>query len=93
VTGFDIAPTGDRFVALTYVDAWEFALDLSSRRKAASLRAEEAPHVRVPLRALNQQEAIAYLDDSTLLYDSERGKKEEPAPLMRIGCARKLKNR
>ncbi|MFA5140670.1 MAG: hypothetical protein WC728_15695 [Elusimicrobiota bacterium] len=82
VSSFDISPDGKRFVLLTYANAIEFDHDLSKGPFKAGR------YSKIPLKALTQQEAVAYLPDGRgLLYTSERKRKKD-VPLMRVECYR-----
>jgi hypothetical protein len=82
VTAFDIAPDGSRFLVLTYRDAFEFHADLSRGAPEG-----DGHRCRIALRALPQQEAVAYLPNGCgFLYDSEH-RAGEPVELVRVDCA------
>ena len=84
-TAFDISPDGRRFIVLTYVNAFEFHVDLSGGAMPAT--ADLAPGVdfrEIRLSPLRQQESIAYLGPGAFLYDTEAGAGE--APIMRVRC-------
>jgi hypothetical protein len=71
-TGMDISPDGKRFLVLTYQDAVEFFIDLSSPPTSDSWK-EGQHYRRIPLLVLPQQEAISYTPDGkAFFYTTER---------------------
>lgn len=84
-TAFDISDDGDRFIVLTYVDAFEFYIDLARNSFPATEDLVEGKDFRrIPLEALGQQESIAYLGPDAFLYDTEAFAGR--APIMRVRC-------
>lgn len=84
-TAFDINGDGRRFIVLTYVNAFEFYIDLSEGEFPATEDLVPGVDFReIPLRVLDQQESIAYLGEHAFLYDTEALDGE--APIMRVRC-------
>lgn len=85
-TSFDIAPGGGKFLVLTYEDAYEFNVDLSSSGLKPALQMKKGVDYNViELVSLPQQESITYIDGGKgLLYDSEYRLFE--VPLMKVRC-------
>lgn len=84
-TGMDIAPTGDRFMVLTYQNALELAVDLSLGWPTQLTLGET--YQTIPLRILPQQEAISYLGDGrSFIYSSEVRPPFNEAELIRVSC-------
>ncbi len=86
VTAFDIAPSGAKFLALTYQHAFEFRLDLAtSALKSSDELKEGQDYHLIKLRSLPQQEAITYQPNTkSFIYNTElRGAKVE---LIRVDC-------
>ena len=86
-TAFDISGDGRRFIVLTYVNAFEFYIDLSEGRFPATGGLVPGVDFReIPLEVLGQQESIAYLGENAFLYHTEASDGE--APIMRVRCRR-----
>ena len=84
-TAFDFSPDGSRFLVLTYVNAFEFDIDLSEGTLPPAEDLVEGVDFReIPLEMLAQQESIAYLGEDSFLYNSEAV--GGTAPMMRVGC-------
>jgi hypothetical protein len=84
-TGMDIAPTGDRFIVLTYQNALEFAVDLSLGWPSQLTPGES--YQTIPLQILPQQEAVSYLEDGrSFIYSSEVRPPFNEAELIRVTC-------
>lgn len=85
-TAMDLSDDGRKLLVLTYTNAFEFAIDLSSAApKPASEMVEGVDFEEIPLTQLQQQEAIAYLPDGTgFIYTSEAPGGE--TPIMRVDC-------
>jgi hypothetical protein len=84
-TAFDISDDGQRFIVMTYVNAFEFYIDLS--RAGLPVTEDLVPGVdfrEITLEVLDQQESIAYLGENALLYGTEAVRGE--APIMRVRC-------
>ncbi|MFA6318159.1 MAG: hypothetical protein WC943_12150 [Elusimicrobiota bacterium] len=91
VTAMDISPDGGSFLLLTYGNALEFGVDLSSGPVPAGLE-EGRGCSRIELQRLVQQETAAYLPDASgFLYGTEFGPNKAPgqkAPeLFLVPCA------
>jgi len=73
VTSFDIAQSGDRFLVLTYEDAFEFYFDPSKAPfRPSSVFKEDVDFRAFEIDILDKQEAATYLPDtSAFIYDSE----------------------
>jgi hypothetical protein len=84
-TGMSISADGKRFLVLTYQDAVEFLIDLST--PASPLTWKEGQHYRrIPLQILPQQEAISFSPDGkAFLYSTERMSGD--APIVEVKCA------
>ncbi len=84
-TAFDISGDGRRFIVLTYVNAFEFYIDLSLGAMPSTEELEPGVDFReIRLFPLRQQESIAYLGPNAFLYDTEASGGE--APIMRVRC-------
>ena len=71
-TGMDISPDGKRVLVLTYQDAIEFFVDLSTPLTPDTWK-EGQHYRRIPLLILEQQEAISYTPDGkAFIYTTER---------------------
>ncbi len=71
-TGMDISPDGKRFLVLTYQDAVEFFVDLSTLSTPDTWK-EGQDYRRIPLLVLQQQEAISFTPDGkAFIYTTER---------------------
>jgi WD40-like Beta Propeller Repeat len=83
-TGMDISPDGKRFLVLTYQDAAEFFVDLSTL--PTSNEWKEGQHYRrIPLLVLAQQEAISFTPDgNAFIYTTER--KGTNARMVEVKC-------
>ena len=85
-TGLDIAQHGKSFLVLTYRHAWEFHIDLAEHPVSSPLKLVEGQNYqRIRLLPLRQQEAIAYIpDSSSLLYTTESHR--TGGAIMRVDC-------
>jgi hypothetical protein len=71
-TGMDISPDGKRLLVLTYQDAVEFFVDLSTPPTLDTWK-EGQHYRRIPLLVLPQQEAISFTPDGkAFIYTTER---------------------
>jgi len=71
-TGMDISPDGKRVLVLTYQDAVEFFVDLSTL-PTSEIWKEGQHYRRIPLLVLQQQEAISFTPDGkAFIYTTER---------------------
>jgi len=71
-TGMDISPDGKRVLVLTYQDAVEFFVDLSTPPTPDTWK-EGQHYRRIPLLVLQQQEAISFTPDGkAFMYTTER---------------------
>ncbi len=86
-TDFAIAPDGKSALVLTYGDAFELQLDLSSLPdEPLSDLGASAAYRRIPLVRLPQQESLSYLPDGEgFLYGSEARLQDE-TPLYLVRC-------
>ena len=84
-TAFDFSRDGSRFLVLTYVNAFEFYINLSDQRLPATADLVAVAHFReIPLEMLLQQESIAYLGESAFIYTTEA--LDGTARIMRVRC-------
>jgi hypothetical protein len=84
-TALDISADGTRFIVLTYVNAFEFYLDVSSGGIPLTAELVEGRDFReISLDALLQQESIAYLEVGAFLYETEAV--DRTARIMRVRC-------
>lgn len=85
VTSLDISPDGMKFIVLTYKDAFEFHLDLSSGDDVSVARPRP-----IELTPLKKQESISYLPDGrSFIYSTESKKKD--GPLMQVSCTQAMR--
>jgi hypothetical protein len=91
-TGMDISADGRRLLILTYLNAFEFYLDVSVQSlkpmsdMIAGVDYQEIDLTPADLPRLEQQESIAYLPAGNgFLYTTEAGSRDF-APLMRVSC-------
>ena len=86
VSGMDFSEDGERMIVLTYLDAFEFRIDIT----APSLGLDGGfiagkNYRRIPLAPLLQQEAVAYVPGSGgFVYGTEAGRGR--SPLMGVEC-------
>jgi len=85
-TSMDISEDGRRLLILTYQDAVEFALDLSKAEVVFN-------PVRIRLRALQQQEAAAYVPGEHAFVYTTESMLLFRSPLMKVSCAQPGLNR
>lgn len=86
-TAMDISPDGTRFLLLTYKGAYEFRWDLSAGPlPPTGLLREGVDFVRIPLKALPQQEAIGYSADGSSFFYSSESREGSKAPLAKVSC-------
>ena len=84
-TGMSISADGKRFLVLTYQDAVEFLIDLSTSVSPSTWK-EGQHYRRIPLQILPQQEAISFSPDgNAFLYTTERMSRD--APIVEMKCA------
>ena len=84
-TAFDFSRDGSRFLVLTYVNAFEFYIDLSENAFPVTEDLVDGVDFReIPLETLVQQESITYLGPNALLYNTEAV--DGTARLMRVRC-------
>jgi hypothetical protein len=87
-TAADISADGLRLLILTYVNAFEFFVDLAQGPlKPAQDMIEGVDYREIPLRVQAQQEAVAYAGENTFLYTTERAS-EQDAPILEVRCDR-----
>jgi len=85
ITAFDISPDGKKFIVLTYEDAYEFDMDLSSGLKPSAGLVRDKDYRAIKLVALPQQESIAYIEEGRgFIYDSEYHMFD--VPIMKVEC-------
>jgi len=86
VSAFDIAPNGKRFLLLTYENALEFNIDLSTQKIKPTEQLKKGQDYNViELKSLPQQESIAYLPEgNAFLYNTEHHWFQ--VPIMRVNC-------
>lgn len=86
VSAFDIAPSGGSFLLLTYENALELNIDLSTQniKPAEQMKKGEDYNV-IELKILPQQESIVYLPDGkSFIYNTEHHWFQ--APIMKVYC-------
>lgn len=85
-TSLDISPDGQRFMILTYGNAFEINLDLDTLPSGSVTAINNAtPHTSIPVERLAQQEALTYLPDSyAFIYTTES--KGNASPVIRYNC-------
>ena len=85
-TSFDIAPSGDKFLVLTYRKALEFYTDLSKETlKPSDAMIEGQDYAVLNIPRLPQQEAIAYLENGRdFVYTSELRGNYQAAEIVEI---------
>ena len=84
-TAMDFNRDGSRFLILTYVNAFEFYIDLSEGGFPVTDDLVEGTDFReIPLELLIQQESIAYLGETAFLYNTEAV--DGTARIMRVRC-------
>ena len=85
----DISADGQRMLVLTYLNAFEFYVDLSSSPlKPTSEMVDGVDYQEIEVTALPQQESVAYLPSGEgFLYTTEAGNRSG-APIMRVSCQR-----
>jgi len=88
-TGMDISDDGARLLVLTYMNAFEFDVDLSAGSFPGVVDMVEGEDYReIALQTLEQQESIAYLPSGDgFLYTTESGS-SDGSPIMRVSCFR-----
>lgn len=85
ITSFDISPDGKKFIVLTYEDAYEFDIDLSTGLKPSAGLVRDKDYRAIKLVALPQQESISYIEEGRgFIYDSEY--KMFDVPIMKVEC-------
>lgn len=86
VSSLDIAPDGKSFIVLTYENAIEFNIDLSSDKIKPSSKLQKGVDYNViDIKSLPQQESITYLPDGkSFLYNTEYHWFE--APIFKVDC-------
>jgi hypothetical protein len=86
ITAFDISPSGEQLLFLTYTNALEAELNLStSRIRPTSEWKEGIDYNIIELPSLMQQEAISYLTDgSGFIFNTEYH--EPDAPILEMLC-------
>ena len=83
LTGFDISDCGKKFVVLTYINAFEFDIDLSKVSGGENIKEEKIRVIN--LVPLSQQESISYINNSkAFIYDTEYIDEEQK--IMRVDC-------
>lgn len=87
VTAFDISNDGNKFIILTYNNAFEFNIDLSKANSDSFKTLEkEKDYKIVKLNKLPQQEGIAYLSDyKSFIYNTEYSE-DKPQGLYKVEC-------
>lgn len=88
ITGLDISSAGNRFLAMTYWDAFEFKIDLSKATSETFSKMTKADYKQIALKHLAQQESIAYLPDIYGFVYTTEYKKKYPIDLIKMSCAR-----
>ena len=83
-TGMDISPDGKRFLVLTYQDAVEFFIDLSTPAKP-DIWKEGQNYRRITLRVLAQQEAVSFAPNGRAFIYTTEGKAPN-APIVEMKC-------
>jgi len=84
-TALDFSRDGSRFLVLTYVNAFEFYIDLSEGGLPVTEDLVDGADFReIPLELLIQQESIAYLGENAFLYNTEAV--DGTARIMRVRC-------
>jgi hypothetical protein len=84
-TAFDISSDGSRFLMLTYVNAFEFYMDLAESGLPVTEDLVDGVDFReIPLEVLIQQESIAYMGENAFLYNTEAV--DGTARIMRVRC-------
>lgn len=91
ITAADVSPDGKRLLLLTYENAFEFDIDLSTIESlpAFSPSRKDADYTEIKLTPLLQQEAVSYLPNGRdFLYTTEFDiiLPNAQAPLMRVEC-------
>jgi len=86
-TAMDISDDGRRFLVLTYLNAFEFYLDLSGEAlKPAEDMVEGVDYQEIRVTTLEQQESVAYLPSGDgFLYTTE-ARSSDGIPIMRVAC-------
>lgn len=85
-TGADISRDGTRLLVLTYVNAFEFNVDLARRPLGnVSDLVQGTDFQEISLTGEVQQEAVAYFDQDGFLYTTERASGNE-APILEVRC-------
>lgn len=78
ITGFDIHPSGNKFLLLSYTAAIEFDTDLNQSP-------DFSHYTLIPLKKLKQQEAIHYTQEGEgFIYTTESKKKN--SPILEVSC-------
>lgn len=90
ITGMTIDPSGKRMILLAYENAIELALDLSEPFKTVDQWIAGQTFQIIPLRNLNQQEAISFSQFEpghlAFIYNTEKKPGDSTAPQYEVTC-------